>query len=640
MGINLRKNVGFIQIVVCAASMVFVAALPWAWAVQDVITVWVTDDLARVQPNSPIQTSNAIWNGTQVSLFSAKNEFTAFQTFVTAGSIALNNVNISISDLTSGSNVLLAANYNKYEGNPSVWSGHIKIYKEQYVKTTDGGLWPDPLIPFDATLYGMPMNVSMNTTQGFWIDIRVPANQPAGTYTGSLTVTSSQGNRTIPISLTIYNFALSNTNSAPYFFVDTVPEQVAQREGLTNKSADHRSMSMKYHERFAAWRISPKDTWPANPRYDVSFSGNMATINWSNTDTYGDTLVNQYKINLFEILLDNWKPNNIQDSSCAIGSACWQARAKSYLSQAWQHYKEKGWDKMAFVYPWATDEPFNNPDKFAKVFIYGDLINSVSTELPYLVTAPTDDYWWDEGHTNPSTNPDYRNWAGGRTLWEVVDWWIASGRQTIITEYMNGSPDVVTCANRKPVKPPTGGNKCGFYGSGPPFAGWLGVNDKGLGFFTWSWITWKYRSSMDFMYLWGANYWGTDPYTDLVTGSSYPNGDGVMIYPGKPIGITGPVDSLRTLMARRGLQDKEYLTMLEKLGQGAYAQQQADQLIPYALTEARVYGTHWSYKAQSWSDNPDVWNTTRRNLANKILEVATSGTNMTPPMAPTGLIVD
>lgn len=641
MRLNMRKNVIFVQIVISVVSMLFGITLPWAWAAQDVITVWVTDDLAKIQPNSPIQTSNAVWNGSQISIFSAKNEFVAFQTFVTTGSTALSNVNLSISNLTSGSNVLLATNYNKYEGNPSVWSGNIKIYKEQYVKTTDGGLWPDPLIPFDATLYGMPTSIAANTAQGFWIDIHVPANQSAGTYTGSLTVTSDQGTKTIPISLTIYNFALPGTNSAPYFFADTVPEQVAQREGLTNKSTEHKSMNMKYHERFAAWRISPKDTWPANPRYDVSFSGNVATINWSNTDTYGDILVNQYKVNLFEILLDDWKPNNIQDSSCTVGSDCWRTRVKSYLSQAWDHYKAKGWDKMAFVYPWATDEPNGNPNKYAKAFVYGDVINSVSTSIPYTVTAPIDEYWWDEGHTNPASNADYRNWAGGRTLWEVVDWWIAPGRLTINTEYMNSNPDVMTCADRKNVTSPPGGNKCGFYQSRIPFIGRHTINTKDLGFFTWPWIAWKYRDTIDLMYFWGTNYWSTDPYTDLVNGASYPDGDGVFVYPGKQVGVSGPVDSMRAFMLRRGLQDKEYLNLLVKLGQESYAQQQVDQLIPYALSEARVLGTRWEYKSQSWSDNPDVWNTARHNLANKILSVTGGGMgDTTPPSPPRGLTVN
>jgi len=610
----------------------------WTPAQAEVV-IWAADDLAKIKPEDPIQATNAVWDGRQITLFSAKNEFVAFQLFVTPAAAQANNVNVSISDLRSGTNSLAATGYNKYEGNPSVWSGRIKIYKEQYVKTTDGGLWPDPLIPFDASPYGMPTTVAANTTQGFWIDIRVPATQPAGLYTGSITVTSDQGSKTIPVTLTVHNFALPATNSPPYFFADTVTEEISKREGVANLSAEHKALAMKYHERFAQWRISPKNAWPANPRYNMTFNGDTAVINWTQTDQYAATLINQYKINLFEILLDDWAPNGLPTDVCTVGSDCWKARAKSYLSQAWAHYKAKGWDKMAFVYPWGTDEPSTSPSKFAKAFIYGDVINSVTPDLPYAVTVSTDAYNWDEGHTNPASNPDYRNWAGGRTLWEVVDWWIPNGRQFIGTEYMNGSPDVVTCADRKKIAPPLGGNKCGFYQSKPPFIGSAGVNTRRLGFFTWPWIAWKYRADVDFMYFWGTTYWATNPYDDLATGVSYPNGDGVMIFPGQPIGIAGPVDSMRTLGARRGLQDKEYLNLLVRLGQGTYAQQIVDALIPYALTEGRVYGTRWTYKTQAWSDDPLVWNTARQNLASKIVATLGSGGDSTAPSSPTGLWV-
>jgi len=606
---------------------------------QAAIVVWATDDLARIKAEDPVQSANAVWDGRQITLFSARNEFVAAQLFVTAEGAQASNVNLSVSSLRSGTNSLSASGYDKYEGNPSAWSGRIKAYKEKYVKTSDGSFWPDPLIPFDASLYGMPTTVAADTTQGFWIDIWVPATQMAGLYTGSITVTSDQGSKTIPVTLTVYNFALPATNSPPYFFADTGSGGIAKWETVNNLSSEHKLMMMSYHERFAKWRISPKNTWPANPRYGVSFTGNTATIDWTETDKYGDILVNQYKVNLFEILLDDWLPNGLQADACLFGSACWQARAKSYLSQAWGHYKTKGWDKMAFVYPWSTDEPNGAPDKFAKAFVYGDLINAVSPDIPYAVTASTEDYMWDGGHTSPASNPDYRNWAGGRTLWEVVDWWIPNGRQFTATEYMNGNPDVATCSERKRITPPVGGNKCGFYQSKPPFIGSAVVSARGLGFFTWPWIAWKYRSDVDFMYFWGTTYWSTDPYNDLVSGASYPDGDGVMIYPGKPVGVSGPVDSMRTLGARRGLQDKEYLNLLVRLGQGVYAQQIVDALIPYALTEARVYGTRWTYRPQSWSDDPLVWNTARRNLASKIVATVGQGGDSTPPAAPSGLSV-
>ena len=50
----------------------------------------------------------------------------------------------------------------------------------------------------------------------------------------------------------------------------------------------------------------------------------------------------------------------------------------------------------------------------------------------------------------------------------------------------------------------------------------------------------------------------------------YPNGDGFLLYPGKPIGHEGPVSSIRLEQAREGVEDYEYLVMLRArvAGQG------------------------------------------------------------------------
>jgi hypothetical protein len=45
----------------------------------------------------------------------------------------------------------------------------------------------------------------------------------------------------------------------------------------------------------------------------------------------------------------------------------------------------------------------------------------------------------------------------------------------------------------------------------------------------------------------------------------YPNGDGFLLYPGKPIGQTGVVSSIRLEQAREGVEDYEYLYLLQRL---------------------------------------------------------------------------
>jgi uncharacterized protein (TIGR03382 family) len=64
------------------------------------------------------------------------------------------------------------------------------------------------------------------------------------------------------------------------------------------------------------------------------------------------------------------------------------------------------------------------------------------------------------------------------------------------------------------------------------------------------------------------------------------NGDGSIWYPGKPSLIGGthdiPVESFRMKMLREGMQDYEYLNLLVKLGDGAFAQMELGKVVTAA----------------------------------------------------------
>jgi uncharacterized protein (TIGR03382 family) len=62
------------------------------------------------------------------------------------------------------------------------------------------------------------------------------------------------------------------------------------------------------------------------------------------------------------------------------------------------------------------------------------------------------------------------------------------------------------------------------------------------------------------------------------------NGDGTLFYPGTPARIGGrtdvPVASIRLKMIREGMEDFEYLRILEEAGDGAFARSVVDGLFP------------------------------------------------------------
>jgi hypothetical protein len=90
------------------------------------------------------------------------------------------------------------------------------------------------------------------------------------------------------------------------------------------------------------------------------------------------------------------------------------------------------------------------------------------------------------------------------------------------------------------------------------------------------WLCWKYGASA--YEFWGVNWWTYDPWErgwhTFISQSDdgvsyyyvrYPNGDGYLTYPGARAGVDGPVGSIRLEQVREGVEDYEYLWLLDQL---------------------------------------------------------------------------
>src|SRR5258708_7759377 len=175
-------------------------------------SVWVVGSMPRIGP------SDAPGSASSISLYAAKGEAESFQVVVRAPSSVLSQVNLTASDLIgpggatiSQQNLTLYREYYVYVGSPSPDWGIGN-------RPLGAGWYPDGLIPFKdpatgldltgAILDAVPYNIPGNQNQPFWIDINVPRDATAGTYTGTVTVTSAQGSWTVSVSLQACNFTL------------------------------------------------------------------------------------------------------------------------------------------------------------------------------------------------------------------------------------------------------------------------------------------------------------------------------------------------------------------------------------------------------------------------------------------------
>jgi hypothetical protein len=239
--------------------------------------VWPVDGMTRVFKNDPARANSSI------TLDTARNEYEPFQIIVKAPAANdLTDVDVTISDLTGPDGAVIS-------------SDNIDLYREHYLYVTQGskssnattnsplgpGWYPDALIPFtdpvthqDLTgqLDAVPFNLAAGENQPIWVDIYTPADTPAGLYNGTATITSSQGARTVDVSLNVWNFSLPKERSL---------------HGSTKTIASLRSRSTA--EELLKHRFNPKFVDRADERFLIDNYGlDMVHVFNSGGASYGN----------------------------------------------------------------------------------------------------------------------------------------------------------------------------------------------------------------------------------------------------------------------------------------------------------------------------------------------------------------
>jgi Domain of unknown function (DUF4091) len=215
-------------------------SLPGTANAQSGPIVWVVPSLQRIGPSNPAG------SGTQAQLAAGKGEYESFQIVVRGPSGGLSNVNVSVTNLTNTSGGVIS-------------NANMALFREQYVYVNSSspnwggsnqplgpGWYPDGLIPFvdpntglppvGGSITAAPFSVGASMNQPVWVDVFVPRTAAAGPYTGTFTVTSSQGSVTGQISLQVWNFTLplqpTLKSSFSYWTADSL---LAEQELLRNK---------------------------------------------------------------------------------------------------------------------------------------------------------------------------------------------------------------------------------------------------------------------------------------------------------------------------------------------------------------------------------------------------------------------
>jgi hypothetical protein len=589
----------------CWGSLAFLAACAIALNSQAIAAeeaprkdaaVWAIDDTDKVHPitgnllsegletykgrqpsHGAYRKNNSVWNSSTktIKLFSGRNEFIAFQVVIERGREDLHQVFVNVSDLL-GSEERISADHN------------VRLFKQLYVRL-NGDWYPDALVPFEIA-GTTPFELADHTgplpeqkVQSVWFDIYVPHDLPVGAYTGQITILhrSIYKLATLNVELEVGNFTLPDELGVDVDLMNYAQGTIDRGwpnvvlDGERNRAIEREFFRMAHAHRmtFSIVPYNHDGSIPKGLAPELAGTGDKLRVrDWKEWDdrfgpvlsgeAFADLPRGRQPVNHFFLPFNLAWPSDMHN----WGKPNYRLEYLRLDADFRNHLAEKGWTKTLYeiyynhkeqygFFPWDLDEPTRDEDFEALRSLGNILHEGFPANDPVRVVFRLDiGHFHCENVTNDA-HPRATSRTAVTKLGALVDLWNINS-----LHYW---------ANLAEVRKLKAAGKIVYFYSGTPV-----VTEPLLNAAFWGWKAYEYEA--DGICFWNATDWGDwgadappgDPYTNA--GGHY-QGFSMIFYPGAKFGYDGPIPSIRLKAMRRGLQDYEYLRMIEKSGRKTHA---------------------------------------------------------------------
>ena len=621
-------------------SLILVAAFLVPFTAKGEARVWVVDESVRIDPvtvtvierrprgnwagsSSRYLASNPVFqeqNGS-VHLQGARNETVAFQVIVADSDGEIRELDLEFQGLDGamslrrGVQVSLFRQWYVEIESPSTHERAQEVtntleawfpverYAQRLVTSLGRGWYPDPLIPLDGpaagTLPGLPMSlpdginrVPNQRAQGFWVDIWIPRDAPAGSYRGDVVVTTDGERHLLPVELEVLPLELSDEfhaglGSVSYGFVgehliELGPEAVHELYRLVHRHRLTLDALYLHPEREEHGRLD----WRS---YDALAGPLLDGRAFSDLAGYVGPGRGQ-PVRRFVLPLDwSWPVRP--------GGEDYDDIFRETLRQVELHIISRDWTRTEWsLFINLTDEP-HTTEAFELIHDYGELLRTARLQHPELFHHRID------AGPFKSIEDELPGWDLSRIFNEIgdqVDIWnccasVANCPADALGERLREHED----------------EQAWFYFSnaaGEPAVGSLLIDAEALGPRTWGWITWRYGFSAGVS--WELGWPTPDCLRDSDCSGFGLHGDASLVYLADAFGSPGMVlPSIRLKNLRRGAEDHEYLWLLAESGHRELADAFAYRLVPRGIDDGLV-----TNMPGAWEHDPRVWDQVRREM--------------------------
>jgi len=554
-----------------ACAFLAAAALLAAWGrhARAELHVWTTTKTARVlRADGPAK-------GREVRLAAARNEWESFQILLRSDTAAA-GIRVDPGDLQGpGGAALRAADarlFRQHQMELTVPTVRNKKFRP--------GWYPEPLIPLrhpvtrgplpaSAPLRAVPFDLPAGQTHGFWVDLHVPQKAKPGTYQGTYRLSGGGQTVQVPVTLTVWDFALPRVSSMRTALGSPAGRmrgyyRMRAKAGKEAEPSDWAAVEAQCAQMLTRHRVNctpPPGTIAPKEQPDGSWAIPPEQIQALKA------FAARYHVNAFCIPHPRGvaKDPDRDRKRLTAWLRSWDAAAAALAPR-----------KVTF-YTYLRDEP-NDEAAYRYVQKWGRAVRQARSVVKVLVVEQT----WTQ-------NPTWGDLYGAVDIWcplfSLFKPQSAAKRQALGETVWT----YTALCQREPTP-------------------WWHIDYPLLNYRVPAWIAWRY-GIRGLLYWGGMSYWRQveDPWTDPKTygrrkGGKGPvyNGEGTIVYPGRAAGYDGIAPSLRLKALRDGIEDYEYLAILERAGLRA----EAEKLV-------LPLGASWF----QWNTDPGAYDGARAKLA-------------------------
>lgn len=420
---------------------------------------------------------------------------------------------------------------------------YIEVTKSSADTQSETGFYPDALLPIQTSIKYGENKIKANHNQSVWIQVKTQTQTVAGDYIGKVTITIDGKIFVLPVCVTVWNYALPTKNHTKQLFI--ISNQEMQR-GEGDKSL---SLIKRYYDKALEYRINGNNL-PYNHRTgneDEGIKEYIKTLKEYHFNPRCSVFNIPHSVNA---TWDDLNYERIEKLFDAIADECFSDGENYFLK---------------FVaYIWILDEPHLSKERMqyckkvlpkfecfkqrlgekysVKNTVFAKTIGETVKNLPVIITCGV----------NSELLPDKDN-EYHITYCPAFGSWSQDENVRILKRLNPGEKWWYGCDWPAPPSPT------------------YHIDDNLLSARLLSWMQFENEIT-------GNLYWRMNYCKKVIDGVDYPpdpygyaspnrnaNGDGFLVYPGKPYGLDCFVPSIRLESIRDGIEDYEALYALQEI---------------------------------------------------------------------------